>query len=211
MPSLKYFTNGYPANTQSNVYGLYQPVLNCFLFILPDYPDIGAQLTAILSSRYTLQPICVSSASNYAHNIIDNEVCHNWTISNLHQVSARSLMSDCHIINAEQLLPTTVTIEWDVEKEKQWVQFCAFWLRFIRLIKNTGYSGGWIDELIGSNKLFGMFDSMAGSAITDFVEQVTGLLYLGQDLLTTEQSILELVNGNESYRHFLHHAWSEAT
>jgi len=206
MQSFKYFTYGYPENSQSAVYGLYQPVLNCFLLILPDYFDVGPQLTAILSSRYMLQPIRISCASNYEHNIIDNEICQNWTISNLHQVTARSLMVDCKMINAEQLIPTTVSVDWDIEKEKQWMQFCVFWLRYIKSIEKPGYCGGWIDEQIGNNSLFSVFDPLAKPEVREFAEQVTKLLYLGQDLTTTEQIIMSLLNGrNDFFQQYLNY------
>jgi hypothetical protein len=205
MQSFKYFTYGYPRDSQSAVYGLYQPVLNCFLLILPDYFDVGPQLTAILSSRYMLQPIRISCASNYTHNIIDNEVCQNWAISNLHQVPARSLMINFKMIDAEQLIPATVSIAWDIEKEKQWAQFCVYWLRYIKLVRKISYCGGWIDEQIGNNPLFNIFDPLAQPDVIEFAEQVTTLLYLGQDLATTEQAIMSLVNSHKLFQQYLEH------
>jgi hypothetical protein len=153
-----------------------------------------------------LQPIRISCASNYEHNIIDNEICQNWTISNLHQVTARSLMVDCKMINAEQLIPTTVSVDWDIEKEKQWMQFCVFWLRYIKSIEKPGYCGGWIDEQIGNNSLFSVFDPLAKPEVREFAEQVTKLLYLGQDLTTTEQIIMSLLNGrNDFFQQYLNY------
>ena len=196
MQDFKYFTYGYPANPQLGIYGLYQPVLNCFLLVLPDYPEVGAKLTAVLSSRYLLQPVFLNQASNYTHNIIDNNVCENWTFSNIHQVPARSLMCNFKTINAEQLIPTTVTVAWNIKQEKQWVQFCVFWLRFIRDLENSGICGLWIDQELGNNSFFEMFGPVIPPEIKIFIDQTVKLLYLGQDLETTEQQIMNLLNSN---------------
>ena len=202
--NFKYFTYGYPLDTRMGIYGLYQPVLDCFLLVLPDYMDLGPRLTAILSSRYLLQPVFLSLASNYVHNIIDNEVCENWTFSNIHQVPARSLMSNFKTINAEQLVPTTVSVDWDIKQEKQWAQFCLFWLRFIVNLENNGICGLWIDQAIGNNSFFEQFGPVIQPEFKAFIDQTIKLLYLGQDLESTEQKIMNLLNSNS----FLQHAFN---
>jgi hypothetical protein len=194
MQSFKYFTYGYPADPRMQIYGLYQPVLNCFLLVLPDYIDIIPRLATILSSRYLLQPVLLNLASNYTHNIIDNEICHDWTFSNVHQVPTRSLMTKFEIINAEQLIPTVVTVDWDIAKEKQWCQFCLFWLKFIRQLENEKFSGLWMDQQLGDNSFFEMFGPVNSPEIRRFVDQVIKLLYLGLDLESTEQAIMDLID-----------------
>jgi hypothetical protein len=196
MQDSNYFTYGYPMDARMPIYGLYQPVLNCFLLVLPDYPEIGPRLTAILSSRYLLQPILLNLASNYDHNVIDNEICQDWTFSNAHQVPYRSLMSNFKIIKAELLIPTKVTVEWNIEQEKQWAQFCLFWLRFIKDLETNGICGLWIDQQIGNHSFFDLFGSVIKPEIKQFIDQTIKLLYLGQDLKTTEQKIMDLLNCN---------------
>jgi hypothetical protein len=186
----KYFTHGYPEDPRMPIYALYQPVLDCFLVILPDYVTIGQLLAAVLSSRYLLQPVYLNLAENYVQNIIDNEVCHNWTFSNSDRVPTRSLMIDFKLINAERLILCDTIHSLDIEKEKQWVQFCAFWLRFIT---STVKFGWWIDLQIGRNSLFGMFESLADPKLQEFSDQVVKLLYLGRDIAVTEQAILTLL------------------
>ena len=104
MQDFKYFTYGYSSDLRNPMYGLYQPVLNCFLIVFPDYDVVGQQLTAILSSRYLLQPIRLDVADNYTRNVIDNKVCENWTISNLYEISPTDIMAGVKITDLYHML-----------------------------------------------------------------------------------------------------------
>jgi hypothetical protein len=196
MQDFKYFTYGYSPDLRNPMYGLYQPVLNCFLIVFPDYDIVGPQLASILSSRYLLQPIRIDSADNYAHNVIDNEVCENWTISNRNEILPNDIMIGVKVLLANQLMPFTrpVTELIQIAKEKQWAQFCLFWLRFIKLECQTGASGLWIDSQIGSLDIFNMFEPVLAPQYTKVIANIMSLLYQGRDLDTTEQAIIDLVN-----------------
>jgi hypothetical protein len=197
MQDFKYFTYGYSPDLRNPIHGLYQPVLNCFLIVFPDYASVGLQLAAILSSRYVLQPVQLDTADNYVHNIIDNEICEHWTISNLNEISPNEIMSGVNVLLANQLLPTTTVTSIQIEKEKQWAQFCLFWLRFIRSECQFGAAGLWIDNQIGTLDMFDVFEPMLFPNYQEFVTKTISLLYLGQDLEKTEQAILDLVNSTD--------------
>lgn len=192
MQDFKYFTYGYSPDLRNSVYGLYQPVLNCFLIVFPDYHLVGSHLAAILSSRYVLQPVQLDTAANYVHNIIDNEICERWTISNLDEVLPNEIMTKVNVLLADQLISTTP--DRSIEKEKQWAQFCLFWLRFIKLECQTGAAGLWIDNQIGNLDIFDVFEPMLFPNYREFATKTMSLLYLGQDLATTEQAIFDLIN-----------------
>jgi hypothetical protein len=198
MQDFKYFTYGYGPDLRNSVYGLYQPVLNCFLIVFPDYHLVGPQLTAILSSRYVLQPVQLDTANNYVHNIIDNEICENWTISNLDEISPNEIMTRVNVLLADQLIPTTPAKSIQIEKEKQWAQFCLFWVRFIRAECQFGAAGLWIDDQIGSLDIFNVFEPVLFSSNREVVTKIMSLLYLGQDLEKTEQAIFDLVNNADN-------------
>jgi len=199
MQDFKYFTHGYSSNSRNSIYGLYQPVLNCFLIVFPDYASIGPKLAAILSSRYVLQPIRLDTADNYSHNIIDNEICELWTISNLNDISPNDLITKANILLADRLIPTTPIELIQIEKEKQWAQFCLFWLRFIRLESQFNAAGLWIDNQIGNLDIFNVFEPILFPNYREFVTKTMSLLYLGQDLEKTEQAILDLVNNTDDF------------
>jgi hypothetical protein len=195
MQDFKYFTYGYSPDSRNPIYGLYQPVLNCFLIVFPDYDSVGPKLTAILSSRYLLQPVRIDVADNYTHNVIDNEICENWTISNLNEILPNHIITaGIKVIQANQLLPSTHANYAQIKKEKQWTQFCLFWLRFIAFDSQHGSAGLWIDHQIGALDIFNVFEPLLSPDYDKFVQKTMSLLYLGQDLAKTEQEIISLVN-----------------
>jgi hypothetical protein len=183
------------------MYGLYQPVLNCFLIVFPDYDVVGQQLTAILSSRYLLQPIRLDIADNYTRNVIDNKVCENWTISNLYEISPTDIMAGVKIILANQLIPVAPPAPEliAIAREKQWAQFCLFWLRFIRLESQFNAAGLWIDNQIGNLDIFDVFEPVLFPNYREFVKKTISLLYLGRDLEKTEQEIIKLVHNTDDF------------
>ena len=198
MQDFKYFTYGYSPDLRNSLYGLYQPVLNCFLIVFPDYASVGPQLAAILSSRYVLQPVQLNVADNYVHNIIDNEICEHWTISNLDEILPNKIMIGVNVVLADQLIPVEQSVNSiQIEKEKQWAQFCLFWLRFIRSECQFGAAGLWIDNQIGTLDIFNVFEPLLFPNYQEFVTKTMSLLYLGQDLEKTEQSIMDLVNNTD--------------
>jgi hypothetical protein len=195
MQDFKYFTYGYSPDSRNPIYGLYQPVLNCFLIVFPDYDSVGPKLTAILSSRYLLQPVRIDVADNYTHNVIDNEICENWAISNFEEIIPNNMITAAiKVIQAKQLLPSVSARSTQTEKEKQWAQFCLFWLRFIAFDSQFGSAGLWIDHNIGNLDIFNIFEPLLSSDYNKFVQKTMSLLYLGQDLEKTEQAIISLVN-----------------
>ena len=199
MQDFKYFTYGYSPDLTNLIYGFYQPVLNCFLIVFPDYDVVGPQLAAILSSRYLLQPVQIDTADNYTHNIIDNKICENWAISNQNDVTTRSLITGLTVIQADRLIPATaVTESIQIKKEKQWAQFCLFWLRFIKLECQFSAAGMWIDDQLGDLDIFDVFEPLFPSNYKQFITKTMQLLYLGQDLQKTEQAIVDIINTDDS-------------
>jgi hypothetical protein len=198
MQDFKYFSYGYSSDLRNSLYGLYQPVLNCFLIVFPDYASVGPQLAAVLSSRYVLQPLQINTASNYTHNIIDNEICERWTISNLDRILPTEIMTKVNVMFADQLIPVETSTQLiQIEKEKQWAQFCLFWLRFIRSECQVGATGLWIDNQIGNLDMFDVFEPVLFPNYREFVTKTMSLLYLGLDLEKTEQDILDLLNNTD--------------
>jgi len=201
MQDFKYFTYGYSPDLTNPIYGFYQPVLNCFLIVFPDYDVVGPQLAAVLSSRYLLQPIRIDSADNYTYNIIDNEVCERWTISNQNHIPTRNIITKLAVISADQLIPATAVTELiQIEKEKQWAQFCLFWLRFIELQCQFSAAGMWIDDQLGDLDIFDVFDPLFPDNYKQFITKTMQLLYLGQDVQTTEQEIIDIINTDDSLK-----------
>lgn len=62
------------------LYGLYLPVADLFLITYFD-AMVLQNLKNLLSSKCATCMVEISSSPEYFHSIIDNTVCHNWTIS----------------------------------------------------------------------------------------------------------------------------------
>jgi hypothetical protein len=202
MQDFKYFTYGYSPDLRLPVYGLYHPVLNCFLVVFPDYDAVGPQLAAILSSRYLLQPVYLTTASNYTHNIIDNEVCERWSISNFGEISSRTIINKVTLIPADGLIPAPPVTELiQIKKEKQWAQFCLFWLRFIKSECYLSTAGLWIDDQIGNLDIFNVFEPLLPVNYKQFIAKTMQLLYLGQDIQKIEQAIIDIINTDDSLKY----------
>jgi hypothetical protein len=133
--NFEYFTYGLPEKDSDPVYALYQPVLDRFLIVL-DHCDLAKKLSALLLSRYSTYVCCVSAAGNYVHNIIDNQVCDSWTLSNSTDCD---LLFNSSTITVGQLIPATNTVEWNVDEEKKWILFCIHWIKFFDLLKTHGF------------------------------------------------------------------------
>jgi len=206
MQDFKYFTYGYSPDLTKPIYGLYQPVLNCFLIVFPDYDLVGLQLAAVLSSRYLLQPVQLDTATNYSHNVVDNEICECWTILNQNDIPTRSLITGLTVISADQLIPATaITALIQIKKEKQWAQFCLFWLRFIKSQCQFSAAGMWIDDQLGDLDIFDVFEPLFPATYKQFITKTMQLLYLGQNLQNTEQAIIDMINTDDSLKFRLEH------
>lgn len=192
---------GYGPNAEyANLHGLYHPVYNCFLIVLPDYTSIGAQLTAILSSRYLLQPVQLDTADNYYHNIIDNTVCENWTISNLAEISSADLILRLQVVKALKLIPTLPRdLVVPIEQEKNWAQFCLFWLRFFQHLRQRSVAGLWIDQQLGNISMFRQCDSLLPSEYVECCDKILQLLYLGLDVNHTNLAIMTQIDLCDKY------------
>lgn len=202
MQDFKYFTYGYSTDLRNPIYGLYQPVLDCFLIVFPDYNSVGLQLAAILSSRYLLQPVQIDTASNYTHNVIDNDICEHWTISNQNDIPARSMIIGLTMVPADRLIPATIVTELiQIKKEKQWAQFCLFWLRFIKSQCQFSAAGMWIDDQIGNLDIFNVFEPLLPVNYKQFIAKTMQLLYLGQDIQKIEQAIIDIINTDDSLKY----------
>jgi hypothetical protein len=98
------------------------------------------------------------------------------------------------VIQADRLIPATAVTELlPIKKEKQWAQFCLFWLRFIKLQCQIPVAGMWIDEHLGDLDIFDVFEPLFPSEY----KQLMQLLYLGKDLEQTEQAIIDIINTDD--------------
>lgn len=194
MTDLKYFDYGYPTHPSLPVYGLYQPVLDCFIVVHPSLWVLN-KLRSLLTPRYNTFTVCLNTADNFNPTIIDNTVCENWTFSNINQLNINvpsKIFQHDENIYAEHLVQK-ITNE-DIFKEKQWALFCIHCIKLLNKDKN--YSGN--NYTVLDNDLKDIVDCKELCYIPEenkeIQTKILQLLYLSTDFNSTEQQILELAN-----------------
>jgi hypothetical protein len=186
MEKFKYFTYGYPDHLALPTYALYQPVLDCFL-ITVESPKVANQLQILLSSRYSLYTVCLNTADNYTHNLIDNTICENWTFSGRKQLPVTQINKVDQIVYADHLELIDHNPGCDIDREKQWFFLCNFYLDFFNTFKEyTSPSAQAVMEIL-PNDCFGYWQHT-------IEQEVMEILYLGTDFEQADLRIQQLIN-----------------
>jgi len=143
-------------------FGLWQPVLDRFLITVND-KDSALQIGLLASSKYKLLTCNLSSATNHNENLIDNLCCENWTLSNKRHINFTELDSHGKIIEVENLISTDPLSKnpdnFNIEQEKNWLQFCKFFLDFLKNLKYYRQDGYMYDRFIKKIKSTPMLDN----------------------------------------------------
>jgi hypothetical protein len=189
--NFKYFVYGVPPNQNDPLYALYQPILDRFLIVSHDLNSIKT-LSAILLTRYPTYICCVSSASNYEHNIVDNEVCDSWTFSNNADLNVEYFLSNQDVVQVKNLVPTSNTVSWDIIKEKEWILFCQHWIEFFNVLKIYIFQYYQIDSILS--------DILPNDNLIyyphDVERQVLNILFFGNDIEKTQLEIFKTIDAN---------------
>lgn len=195
--NFKYFVNG--TTTDRPLYGLYQPTMNRFLFVVDNLHRVH-QLQALLVGRYPLAVCCLSASTNYQNGMIDNECCENWTLSNVADTFSSSNFNGTDV-NAEQLLETNQPFDWPIGNEKQWIMFCNHWIDFFDLVRKHETWSHKFDAQVMS-----FLDCKLEYFPLQLEKQVMQLLFNGTDITSTEQTIIELISNSVLSFRLNHHA-----
>ena len=192
MNNFKYYQHGTFSDLSIPIYGLYEPVLDCFLF-LTDELDIANKLKYILSSRYSTHICQINLTTNYTTGIIDNGCCENWSLTNKSKVKAEHYLENLKMILGETLCPTQrKDTTWNIDTEKQWCLLCNHWLKFLKSRGAMVHDYSEIDEYLND---FLSIDTL-GPAIAYNIDTagILKLLYLGEDFEQTDLAIQRLIN-----------------
>ena len=193
---IKNFHFGCP-NSKIHHWALYEPASKRFLFTSDDQSiDKLQQIRILCSSRYNLFICDISTADNYAPNLVDNECCENWSMSGIVN-DTTVLASPTFEIN--KLIPSGSTEIPDsvIKEQKIWIQFVNHWLDYVNPMKINQWK--FIDSFIEK-----MFDIKSNDAEGynfvvekhELVKQIELALYLGTDIESTENKIIQLINNN---------------
>jgi hypothetical protein len=192
----KNFHFGYPGD-KIHHWALYEPASKRFLFT-SDVQSIDKlqQIRLLCSSRYNLFLCDISTADNYAPNIIDNECCENWSMIG---IPGDTVALAAPLFEIDALIPSgsTEIPESAINEQKLWIQFVNYWVDYVNHLQINQWR--FINSFIEK-----MFDIKSGDVLGyDFSETKTILakkieleLYLGTDIESTENKIMQLIIDN---------------
>jgi hypothetical protein len=189
--NFKYFTIGLPADHGQPLYGIYQPVLDCFLVVHHDLESIK-RVKALLTSRYSVFVVCISGAENYDPTLIDNHVCHQWTLSNPFNLDLTNYLKNLPLVSADRLIETTADIDWDVDQERRWALMCLFYVTMAKKYKE-GLRHGEFDAILGE---FIELDDLNYTK-NHALKEIFKILYLARNEMQAEEQIKSVLKQEE--------------
>ena len=193
----EFFNYGCPATSSDSVYGLYQPTLDCFIVVDPEI-EVLKLAKVLLSSRYGLYIIELNKASNYSLNLIDNEICENWSIKNKNNISIGKSMSAVDVIPAAELVTSCPKIEWNVAEEKKWALTVNWWIRLVNNTSHHRYKYMVYDTTLKHMPGIANLDSYRENFYAT-EQKIYETLYFGTDFDTTLSALENIIINNKHF------------
>jgi hypothetical protein len=187
LQNFKYFDWG-GGDGHATVYGLYLSVTDCFLLVI-DNLDQAIALKTVLSSRYELLIVEISSADNFAPNLIDNSVCTHWSFENKSQV----VLGDISFFkkhSAQHLYETQPNTTVDLESEQRYAMMCRHWINFLSCQKFNLWDSQ-------RNLHFLHLPQLESNQFQQAVDDIYLALYLGQDWEQVDNHIIDLIQHSD--------------
>ena len=114
VPGHKYFDWGY---SDDNLYALYSPSVDKIIF-LANGKECAVRLCLLISSKIHLIPVNISKAANYSRELIDNECCVNWKLSDVSSLKINlpfhRMREDDIVDYRKNLVPTDGKISYEM-------------------------------------------------------------------------------------------------
>ena len=175
------FEYGHPPEYQTPWYGLWTPVLDCFVYVSFDL-ELIRKIQLLTTNKIPLT-IVKLSADLYKSNTIDNTCCENWTIDDLETVDFHDFYPLNYFPLCQQIKTATCT-DPNIISFKLWIIFLTKWIRKIQKIDHHY-----------KHFVFEIFDVDDGRRAT--IKKIYQLLLFGEDVDEVEVAINYLVNDLE--------------
>ena len=111
---------GYGASAHHTMYGIWEPVLDRFLFVA-DRVDLLQDLVLLNCARFRCFVIEILTARTHA-NILDNTVCLNWTVSPQTRGSVNLTGDQWSVIQDQGLVELGAQTAWPMAQEHEFFQ-----------------------------------------------------------------------------------------
>lgn len=191
------FDYGYPKNFGDPHFGLYQPVLDCFLLVVTDLTQ-AQEIKLLASSRYSLYVVDLTTAENYSANIIDNTCCENWKISNKQSINIGMSDGINSLVKAVRL-ETADSQDPDILNEKLYLQTVWYHVKYCLHIEYHARKQihDWIDGILELE-----FEDTDHVTMKNCIKKIKRVLYQTTDLAQIENEIQQIKSEiKEYYRH----------
>jgi hypothetical protein len=194
MISDKFFEYGYPDDPAKPHYGLYQPVLDRFVFTIDDL-EIAKKIKDLMSSRFSLYIFDLTLAENHAHTLLDNTCCENWSIDNKQDIRLTHSYRDESILKPNMLIPVDRSCDWDLQAEKDWMQAIWHWSLFQSQLENVFYPWYRVEQFVDQMLLLDTESNYR--TISEFGNLTKSLFYLERDYATVISKIKSTIESSD--------------
>ena len=191
---IKNFHHGSPSGKLKH-WALYEPASKRFLFTSNDQ-DINKlhHIRVLCSSRYNLFICDISTADNYLPDLVDNECCENWSMSDIINDATVLAMP---MLKITRLVPSgsTEVSNSVIREQKNWIQFVNYWAEQISPIRipRWQFIDSFIEKMLDTNSNSALGNDRVAESNT-LINRIELELYLGSDIETTENKIIQMIN-----------------
>lgn len=120
---------GYPNLIDPPWFGVWCPLLDCFLMVHHDRRQL--QQLQTLTMHKILTVIVPLDSSLYKNQIIDNTCATNWTVTNPEFINFTLVLKEKFMNYMVDIIPVEVADPCEVDRVQSWVLFVWKWLTYI--------------------------------------------------------------------------------
>ena len=182
------------------LYGLYDVVADCFLLVLNNIA-VAQRVKYLVSSRYHLHVCRLDTATNYVADLITNNNCEHWSLTNRDHIRFADPVSTDTVAVTELCATRETAPQYNVYQEKQWCWFCAHCLYYLHNERdNDGdfehyyWQYSKLDDYLNSFLDIQQVQYHKETVTAETRQAILKMLYLGRDLDATRAQIKQLVN-----------------
>jgi hypothetical protein len=141
------FDYGYPKPTTK--FGLWCPLFDCFLMVGHDFNLLSD--VQLLTSSKVITMLIELDLLTADINVIDNEVCASWTVTNSELINFTLIFKKINSIPTLPIQPKLVDFPEEVNKMQVWFIFVSHWVAQLNEQNNADRAVKFINFVMGVN------------------------------------------------------------
>jgi hypothetical protein len=140
---------GFDYGYANSNFGLWCPLFDCFLLVGHDQ-NLLSEVQLLISSKI-LTIIIELELGHLNKNIIDNEICSNWTIENTELVNFTLTFKDNSMSPKSKIIPKQLDDPEEVNRMQIWITFVIYWIKYLKNIEKQNYVKTFVNFVFFSN------------------------------------------------------------